>query len=151
MPKTSMTDGLPGQQGRQADGRKTRRGHGSQAIPVPPSAQGRCAASVLSSLKSPSQRVVCEEEPRCPEWADEFSPPSQKLKLALPTVSCTVSMGFRIGDQPGGAPAVVRWGLNILCGGVGSRPSLVQWVKDLVLLQLRFHPWPGNFHMPQVW
>ena len=27
-----------------------------------------------------------------------------------------------------------------------------QWVKDLALLQLwlRFHPWPGNFHMPQV-
>ena len=33
------------------------------------------------------------------------------------------------------------------------------WVKDLVLLQLwqdsqlqfRFDPWPGNFHMLQVW
>ena len=36
---------------------------------------------------------------------------------------------------------------------------MVQWVKDLVLLQLwcwlqlrlRFDPWPGNFHMLWVW
>ena len=36
---------------------------------------------------------------------------------------------------------------------------MAQWVKDLVLLQLwyrsqlqlRFSPWPGNFHMPQAW
>ena len=29
---------------------------------------------------------------------------------------------------------------------------VVQWVKDSVLLhlQLGFHPWPGNFHMPWV-
>ena len=35
----------------------------------------------------------------------------------------------------------------------------MQWVKDLTLpqlwcrlqLQCRFSPWPGNFHMPQVW
>lgn len=35
----------------------------------------------------------------------------------------------------------------------------VQWVKELVLLQLcrrlqlwlEFHPWPQNFHMPRVW
>lgn len=34
-------------------------------------------------------------------------------------------------------------------------PGLAQWVKDLKLLQLwhrsqlwlRFHPWPGNFHI----
>ena len=38
-------------------------------------------------------------------------------------------------------------------------PTVVQWVKDLVLLQLwhrlqlqlEFDPWPGNFHMLQVW
>lgn len=44
------------------------------------------------------------------------------------------------------------------CGGLGSITSLVQWVKDLVLLQLwhilqlqlRFDPWPRHFHMPQV-
>ena len=30
--------------------------------------------------------------------------------------------------------------------------AVAQWVKDLALLQLwlEFHPWPGNFHMPQV-
>ena len=54
---------------------------------------------------------------------------------------------------------------------VGSIPGLAQWVKDLALrelwcrlqtwlrcgvavavlqLQLRFNPWSGNFHMPQV-
>ena len=32
-------------------------------------------------------------------------------------------------------------------------PTVVQWVKDLALLQLwlRFNPWPGNFHMLWVW
>ena len=41
------------------------------------------------------------------------------------------------------------------CSGTGSIPSPVQWVKDLVLLelwcrlqlQLGFNPWPSNFHM----
>ena len=36
---------------------------------------------------------------------------------------------------------------------------MVQWVKDLLLLQLwcrsplwlRLDPWPGNLHMPRVW
>ena len=36
---------------------------------------------------------------------------------------------------------------------------MAQWVKDLVwfmlwlrpLLWCKFDPWPGNFHMPQVW
>lgn len=30
---------------------------------------------------------------------------------------------------------------------------MAQWVEDqaLLWLQLRFDPWPGNFHMPQVW
>lgn len=45
-----------------------------------------------------------------------------------------------------------------LCGGVGSVPGLVQWVKDLAFLQLwqrsqlrfGFNPWPGNYHMLQV-
>ena len=40
-----------------------------------------------------------------------------------------------------------------LCGGVGSIPSLAQWVRDLVLpqlwhrlqLQVGFNPWSGNF------
>ena len=63
--------------------------------------------------------------------------------------------------------------LNV-CEDLGSIPGLTQWVKDLVLLQakvwvadgaqiwrchgcgvdqqqqLRFSPWPGNFHMPRV-
>ena len=58
-------------------------------------------------------------------------------------------------------PTVGQW-VNIqhcLWGGSGSTPGLVQWVKDLVLLQLwrrsqlglGFDPWPGNFHMLQVW
>ena len=42
-----------------------------------------------------------------------------------------------------------------LCGGTSSIPGLAQWVKDLELLplwwrsqlQLRFDPWPGNFHV----
>ena len=58
---------------------------------------------------------------------------------------------------------------------VGSSPGLAQWVKDLALplavvwvadvapilcccgcgvgwqLQLQLDPWPGNFHMQQVW
>ena len=37
--------------------------------------------------------------------------------------------------------------------------TVAQWVKDLALLQLQhrsqlwlgFDPWPGNFHIPQVW
>ena len=47
-------------------------------------------------------------------------------------------------------------GLRIqhLCSGMGLIPILVQWVKDLMSLhlwhrsqlQLRFDPWPGNFH-----
>ena len=32
-------------------------------------------------------------------------------------------------------------------------PTLVKWVKDLVLLQLQltFDPWPRNFHMLWLW
>ena len=45
--------------------------------------------------------------------------------------------------------------LKILHGGV---PTVVQWLKDLALpqlwyrspLQLRFDPWPENFHMAWV-
>ena len=49
------------------------------------------------------------------------------------------------------------------CGDLVATKVQVQslvWyngLKDLVLLQrssqlwLRFSPWPGNFHMPQVW
>ena len=45
-----------------------------------------------------------------------------------------------------------------LCGGTGSIPGPVQWVKDPVLpqlwrrsqMQLRFSPLPGNFHIPLV-
>ena len=39
------------------------------------------------------------------------------------------------------------------CRGVGSIPGPARWGKDPVLLQLqlRFNPWPRNFHMPQVW
>ena len=35
---------------------------------------------------------------------------------------------------------------------VGSIPGSVQWVKDLALpqLQLGFHLWPRNFHIPWV-
>ena len=42
---------------------------------------------------------------------------------------------------------------SFLYGGTGLIPSPAQWVKDLVLLQLwlEFDPWPGNFHMLQVW
>ena len=42
------------------------------------------------------------------------------------------------------------------CFGAGSTPDLVQWVKDLALLQLRcksqlqLNPWARNFHMLQV-
>ena len=38
-----------------------------------------------------------------------------------------------------------------LCGGPGSTPGVVQWVKDTALVQLwlAFDPWVGNFHMPQ--
>ena len=46
--------------------------------------------------------------------------------------------------------------LAYLCGLPGSIPGSVQWVKDLILLQLKcrsqvqlgFDPWVGNFHMP---
>ena len=54
-------------------------------------------------------------------------------------------------------PTVVWWvnDLAWLCGGTGMMPSLVQWVKNPMLLQLwhrsqlwlGFDPWPGNFHM----
>ena len=38
-------------------------------------------------------------------------------------------------------------------------PTVAQWIKDLMLpqrwhgsqLQLRFYPWPKNFHMLWVW
>ena len=50
--------------------------------------------------------------------------------------------------------------LACLYGIAGSIPILAQWVKDLVaLLQLwhrsqlwlRLDPWPGNYHILQVW
>ena len=45
--------------------------------------------------------------------------------------------------------------LACLFSGTSSIPSLVQWIKDPVWLQLRhslqlqlgFTPWPGNFHV----
>ena len=39
-----------------------------------------------------------------------------------------------------------------LCSSVALILSLVQWVKDpeLLQLQLKFSPWPGNFHMIRV-
>ena len=56
------------------------------------------------------------------------------------------------------------WGsrLRIWCylsGSVGSISYLMQWIKDLTLLQLwcrsqpwlGFKPWPKNFHMPRLW
>ena len=50
-----------------------------------------------------------------------------------------------------GIPAWHRWLsiLHCLCSSVSSIPSLVQWVKDLALLQqwLKFDPWPEIFHM----
>ena len=59
-----------------------------------------------------------------------------------------------------GVPTKVQWvkDLACLCGGAGLIPSLAQWVKDPVLVQLchrsqlwfRLDPWPGNFHMPWV-
>ena len=35
----------------------------------------------------------------------------------------------------------------------GGVPAVAKWVKDQALLQLQpgLDPWPGNFHMPQVW
>ena len=59
-----------------------------------------------------------------------------------------------------GVPAVVQRvnDSGCLCGGAGLIPGPVQWVKNLALLQLwyrshlqlRFDPWPKNFHMPWV-
>ena len=55
-----------------------------------------------------------------------------------------------------GVPALAQQvnDLACLCGGAGSIPHPVQWVKDLVLQQLwhraRLNPGPGNFHMLQV-
>ena len=48
--------------------------------------------------------------------------------------------------------------LACLCRGTRSIPSLVQWLKHLVLpylwhrsqMHLRFSPWPGKFHMLRV-
>ena len=48
---------------------------------------------------------------------------------------------------------------HCLCHGPCSIPGPALWVKDLVVLwlwrrwqlQLRFDPWPGNFHMPWAW
>ena len=46
-----------------------------------------------------------------------------------------------------------------LCGIPVRFPGPEQWIKDPVWpqlwhksqMRLRFNPWPGNFHMPQVW
>ena len=47
-----------------------------------------------------------------------------------------------------GVPAVVKQdgGLSLESWDTGSVPSQAQWVKDLVLRQLRLasEPWPGN-------
>ena len=68
--------------------------------------------------------------------------------------------------QPRGGPLWLS-GLRTrccLCEEAGLSPGLTQWVRDPVLLQvwpghgcgvglqpqLRFNPWPGDFHMPQV-
>lgn len=37
--------------------------------------------------------------------------------------------------------------LALLCGGVGSTPGLVQYVKDPAL-ELLWYRLPGNFYMP---
>ena len=52
-----------------------------------------------------------------------------------------------------------RLGIWFPCDSTGLIPGLVQWAKDLALaqlqgslqLQLRFSPWPGNFHMLRMW
>ena len=49
--------------------------------------------------------------------------------------------------------------IQLVCEGTGSIPTPVQWVKDLVLLQLwcrsqlqlRINSWPENFQMPLGW
>ena len=53
----------------------------------------------------------------------------------------------------------MQWvnGLACLCGGTRSILGLVQWIKNLELLQLwhrshlwlGFDPWPRNFHVPR--
>ena len=56
-----------------------------------------------------------------------------------------------------GVPGLRIWLCH--CRGMSLIPSLAQWVKDLVLLQLwcrsqlwlRFHSWLGNFCMLWVW
>ena len=55
----------------------------------------------------------------------------------------------------------MQWVNDPACfsGVAGSIPGPVQWVRDPLLrqlwyrsqLRLGFDPWPGNFHMPQVW
>ena len=56
-------------------------------------------------------------------------------------------------------PTVVQWVKNLT---VAAQVTAEVWVqsltqcsglKDLALLQLqlRFDPWPGNFHRPRVW
>lgn len=54
---------------------------------------------------------------------------------------------------------MVPWVKNLTAAaGVAAKvqvqfPNQHSGLKDLALLQLwlRFNPWPGNFHVPQVW
>ena len=63
-------------------------------------------------------------------------------------------------DSPPEVPAVAHWVNDqaCFCRGTSLIPSLAHWVKDPALtllwhslqMQLRFNPWPQNFHMPWV-
>ena len=48
---------------------------------------------------------------------------------------------------------MVQWANDLACHCGGTSPA--QWVKDPALQQLwhrlQSDPWPGNFHMLQVW
>ena len=125
-----------------------------------------CSSVTSCPLRTKAPRQILSSLARTPVLSHLLHPPQSSH--TLPSLKSASSLcgasGHVVGPQP--CPAESLSAIALSTPSHFLRSSLeapefpvAQWVKDLALsllwlwLQLwhRFHPWPGNFHLPQVW